>query len=150
MVDLKSEEGAAFGYSIPLFWNREADELPNKGWDWAEAILPNVMIGLGVDVPEAYRGRGIGTFAIGAMKEIARRNSLNRLFLLVHPTMKTKHPQVSMERYVTWADESGMPFDPWLRTHIRLGGKILQVCSECITITGSRFSFVRYFEKIND
>jgi hypothetical protein len=42
-----------------------------------------------------------------------------------------------MESYVTWTTPEGLPFDPWLRVHVRLGGKILAVCHESMRITGT-------------
>lgn len=42
-----------------------------------------------------------------------------------------------MERYIQWQDDQGMPFDPWMRVHARLGAKILRVCPRSMRIEGS-------------
>jgi hypothetical protein len=39
-----------------------------------------------------------------------------------------------MERYVTWTVADGAPFDPWLRVHWRLGGRIVGLCPESMRI----------------
>lgn len=35
-------------------------------------------------------------------------------------------------------NEKGLPLDPWLRVHARLGGRILKPCHESKTIRGTR------------
>lgn len=35
----------------------------------------------------------------------------------------------------TWAD--GLPYDPWLRTHVRAGGRIAGVAQSSWTVSGS-------------
>jgi hypothetical protein len=42
-----------------------------------------------------------------------------------------------MERYVRWTRDDGLPFDPWLRVHARLGAELLEVCAASMTIEGS-------------
>ncbi len=42
-----------------------------------------------------------------------------------------------MESYVSWTTPEGLPFDPWLRVHVRLGGRIVAVCPESMRVTGS-------------
>jgi hypothetical protein len=42
-----------------------------------------------------------------------------------------------MERYIAWRRPDGMLFDPWLRTHERLGADIVKVASESTTVTGT-------------
>lgn len=42
-----------------------------------------------------------------------------------------------MDRYIHWRTEEGAPFDPWLRTHWRLGATILKVAPESMRIVGS-------------
>ena len=41
-----------------------------------------------------------------------------------------------MEEYIRWTNDKGDPFDPWIRVHIKAGGKIISVCSESMTIQG--------------
>ena len=42
-----------------------------------------------------------------------------------------------MEEYITWKDPQGRAFDPWLRVHTRLGGRIVRVSHEAMRITAS-------------
>ena len=40
-------------------------------------------------------------------------------------------------RYIQWQTDEGLPFGPWLRVHVRLGGEIVKVCPRAMRITGS-------------
>jgi hypothetical protein len=41
---------------------------------------------------------------------------------------------VSIEDYVTWTDDAGRPFDPWLRSHLSAGGKLIGPCTRSMVI----------------
>jgi len=51
--------------------------------------------------------------------------------------MKTRYPLTPMKRYVQWRRSDGLPFDPWLRVHARLGGELLEVCDRSMVISGT-------------
>jgi hypothetical protein len=42
-----------------------------------------------------------------------------------------------IERYIHWTRTDGAPFDPWLRTHWRLGASILAVVPLGMLVTGT-------------
>lgn len=42
-----------------------------------------------------------------------------------------------IERYMTWRRDDGLPFDPWLRLHERLGGRMLAPCPGSTRISAS-------------
>lgn len=41
-----------------------------------------------------------------------------------------------MTHYAARQREDGLPWDPWLRTHIRAGGRVVGVCPASMTIGG--------------
>ena len=43
----------------------------------------------------------------------------------------------SMENYIKWKNEQGLPFDAWLRVHARLNAEIVKVCSQAMLIEGT-------------
>jgi hypothetical protein len=43
-----------------------------------------------------------------------------------------------MERYARWTRADGLPFDPWLRVHARLGAELLEVCPASMMVDGAR------------
>ena len=42
-----------------------------------------------------------------------------------------------MQRYVTWTDENGALFDPWLRTYRRPGARIVKVALQAMRVPGA-------------
>ena len=55
----------------------------------------------------------------------------------VRPSWKARYPLVPIARYITWTTEDGLPVDPWLRVHARLGAEIVRPCPRSMTITGT-------------
>ena len=71
------------------------------------------------------------------MKDIAKANGINNIALPVRPSLKSTYPTIDIEKYITWQNEDGLPFDPWIRVHINDGGKIIGVCRKSMAIEGS-------------
>ena len=71
------------------------------------------------------------------MQEIARLAGLKNLIAPVRPSWKERYPLSPIEDYARWSNEKGEPFDPWIRTHVRLGGKIAAPIPESLRITGT-------------
>jgi hypothetical protein len=127
--------------TIPLGWDGTLDGLPAgidgaiaRGFDGGEA---NTLCALIVMIPTAEQRRGISAFALGAMAEIARAHGLTALIAPVRPSWKERYPLVPIAEYVTWRRSDGLAFDPWLRTHERLGARCLKTEPRSLAITGS-------------
>lgn len=71
------------------------------------------------------------------MKEAARRRGVTGLVAPVRPTDKANVPTTSMEDYVTRRRPDGLPMDAWLRTHVRVGGKIVGVAAHSMNVAGT-------------
>jgi hypothetical protein len=50
---------------------------------------------------------------------------------------KDRYPLIPIERYASWRREDGLPFDPWLRVHARLGARILRSEPRSLEITAA-------------
>ena len=144
---VSNEKGDVIGFasSIPLYWT-EQDYGPDGGWDGAiiKGFLdlssdrkPNVLCALSITVAPAYQGQGFSLKMLLFMKELARKYNFKALFAPVRPSHKNFHPEVPIEEYLSWTNSDGLPFDPWVRTHVRLGGKILNVEPSSMKITGT-------------
>jgi len=143
------ERDSPLGYanSIPLRINVENIlELDEEGWDWAlkkgfgdkmQNLLPNILCGLQIGLNKESQGRGISYRLIDGMKQIATKNNFKAVILPIRPSMKCYYPLIKMEDYITWKDEAGLPFDPWIRAHTKLGGKIIKVCKNAMYIPGT-------------
>jgi hypothetical protein len=71
------------------------------------------------------------------MKELARRNGLLGVVAPVRPNFKPKYPELSIGEYADWRREDGELYDPWLRTHERLGGKRLGIAPRAFSVVAS-------------
>jgi hypothetical protein len=136
---------AALGNTVPVVWDGRVENLSPRGWDWAlesgvtgyqRGIAPNTLSAIQAVVAKNYLGQGVSQEILKTMKMIAARHSLNTLIAPVRPNLKHRYPLTPMERYIHWThDETGAPFDSWLRVHWKLGARILRVCPESMTIT---------------
>ena len=141
------EEGltAGDGLAAPLMWDGTIKGLP-EGWDAAleravreyeEGVQPTALTLVAVEVLPSYRGQGVAGLILRAMCKRAAALGLANVIAPVRPTLKERYPLIPMERYVHWLRGDGSPFDPWLRTHWRMGAEVLAVAPRSMTITGT-------------
>jgi hypothetical protein len=132
--------------SIPIVWNGQASKLPERGWDWAlengvETFdlgqSPDTLSAIGIQVDPAQRSRGLSVIALKAMRDIAARHGFRALIAPVRPTLKHLYPLTSIDRYITWTNDRGELFDPWLRVHARLGAQLVGPCHGSMHIHGA-------------
>ena len=81
---------------------------------------------------------GLARCAARRHEQLAAAHGLDSLIAPVRPTWKEHYPLTPIERYVRWRREDGLPYDPWLRTHERIGGRFSMPAPRSMTITGSR------------
>jgi GNAT superfamily N-acetyltransferase len=145
LVDENAGSVVGTGHSLPLAWDGTVGGLP-AGWDAAveQAIddhdqgrSPTAAVGLSATVAGSHRGRRLSRQVIQALRSAAAEHGHRALVLPVRPNRKSAYPLIPMESYVSWTTPEGLPFDPWLRVHVRLGGRIVAVCSESMRVTGS-------------
>jgi hypothetical protein len=135
----------AAGHCIPVFWDGTIEGLPmgldrvlERGVeDLDRGRAPTVVSALLALVPHAHRGRGLSGVVLTAMKSAAAEHGLGALIAPVRPTLKDRYPLTLMERYLRWERDEGLPFDPWLRVHRRLGAEFLGVAPRSMVITGT-------------
>ena len=136
-------ELAGAGFTIPAQWDGTVEGLP----DTIEAIVanglnlwnaaPNTLIAVAALVDNRYRGMHLSSEILKQMKLLAERNSCNDLIVPVRPTWKSRYPLQSIESYAAWRRDDGFLFDPWLRTHERLGATVLACAASTLTVRGS-------------
>ncbi len=128
----------AVGQTVPFRWDGTAADLPES----LAAILaraagaepPNTLSALAALVDPKHRGRGLSAIVIRAMADRARAAGFGDLVAPVRPMLKASYPLAPMERYVAWTDDDGLPFDPWMRVHARLGATIVRVIPVALVI----------------
>ena len=71
---------------------------------------------------------------IRSLVDLAEAKGLRGLVAPVRPTGKVRHPWVPIVDYITWTDESGRVYDPWLRSHLSAGGKLIGPCERSMVV----------------
>ena len=138
----ENERVVAVGNTVPLVWNGALDQLPT-GWDDAfeRAVNdydagrePTTLCAIQATVDRSLQGNGLSRMVLRGMRHRAAEAGLSALIAPVRPTLKSQYPLTSMERYIQWTQPDGSPFDPWLRTHWRLGAQIVKVAEPSMLI----------------
>lgn len=129
--------------ALPLSWDGDPSRLPLRGWD--EVVERSVvgtftgadlttLCALEVSVATGHEGKGLSSIALTALRDHARRAGFDRLIAPVRPTGKARCPDVPMPEYVARRRPDGLPVDPWLRIHERLGGHVIGICPSAMTV----------------
>jgi hypothetical protein len=98
---------------------------------------PDVLSALVAIVDPGRQGGGLSGMIIEGMRAAAGRAGLPALIAPVRPTWKERYPLIPLDHYVHWTRADGLPFDPWIRLHVRLGAELAEVCPESMRITGT-------------
>lgn len=147
LLDTESDRMAAMGNSLPFYWDRPLDELPEGGWDWVFLAAienhksgkePNIQSAIQINIHPDYQSQGLSTRMVKAMRAIGQSKGFRYLVAPVRPNQKSKYPLISIDDYIQWTNEEGLPFDPWLRVHARAGARIIKPCHKAMTIPGTR------------
>lgn len=137
----------AKGYSVPFQWESDpAESLPAAGWD--EVILTaaldrlagrrgNLISALEISIRRDLRGHGLSDIMVTAMRRNAAELGFSSLVAPVRPNAKHLHPEQPINEYAAARRADGLPVDPWLRVHIRAGGRIVGVSNRAMTIVGT-------------
>jgi hypothetical protein len=132
--------------TVPIRFTQDLSTLPEEGWDWEveksirdheSGLAPNTLMGVQVVVNGRHKGKGLSYAAVAEMRRLAARMDLDRLILPARPSEKSSYPLIAMEDYVKWQNADGLPFDSWLRVHVRSGGKMIGICRRAMRIPGT-------------
>jgi GNAT superfamily N-acetyltransferase len=132
-------ETIGYACTLPVRWDGVPEQ---RGLDWAMsngvAGEPTTLCAVVAGVLPSYRGTGVASEILERMRGLATAHGLDCLIAPVRPTWKERYPLTSMESYVLWRREDGFHYDPWIRTHERLGAEILSTAPKSMTVTASR------------
>lgn len=134
---------AAKAYSVPFFL--PDDELPDDGWDGAirrglrtrmAGDEPNMVSAIEIVIRPDLLSKGLSAPIVAAMRENAARLGFAELVAPVRPNGKSDL-DLPMSEYAFQVREDGLPVDPWLRVHVRAGGRIEKVAPRSMVIPGT-------------
>lgn len=148
VVATEGDEIVGHGYSFPFSMSvpGRGPELPDTGWDqvlmWANSdirkgVEPDTLSAVEISVHRDHQGKGLSTLVLNALRDNARAKGFKELLAPVRPNGKHLEPRTPMSEYAYRVREDGLPVDPWLRVHVRAGGKIVKVASAAMCVPGS-------------
>lgn len=147
MFAMDGDTPVAKAYSTPFaFGVAGREQLPDGGWDdvirWQHedrliGRVGNAASALEIVVLKERQGSGIASAMVAALRDNAFRLGHDVLYAPVRPSQKAEEPETPMSEYAFRVRDDGLPYDPWLRVHVRAGGRILKVCPVSMTIAGT-------------
>jgi GNAT superfamily N-acetyltransferase len=119
----------AHANSVPFHWNGDVADLPTDAVALARRALadhrlglrPTALAALQAVVDPAHQGTGLAQRTLEALAAHAAVQGLPDVFAPIRPTQKDRYPLVTLDAYSRWVRADGLPQDPWIRTHHRLG-----------------------------
>ncbi|MGZ6754952.1 MAG: N-acetyltransferase, partial [Nocardioides sp.] len=138
-----SGEVVAAGYSVPVDF--DDDVLPDHGWDCVirnglltslDGREPNAISAVEIAVRPDLQGTGLSPRMLAALRDNAARRGFAELLAPVRPNGKVDVAE-PMTAYAARVRDDGLPVDPWLRVHVRAGGRIVKVAPRSMVVPGT-------------
>ena len=146
----------AHGNAVPLAWSGVTSGLPasaesmvQRARAWRRrGAQPTALGALQVIVHPVSEGLPLSRVVFEVMAALACVGGVSDLFAPTRPTAKHRYPLVDLEWYVRWNREDGLPADPWLRAHHRLGATPVCMAMRWTTVTGTVEDWERWTGKV--
>jgi GNAT superfamily N-acetyltransferase len=145
LFDPDAQEVIAEGHTAPCDWDGTTEGLG----DGIDAMMvaafearaagrrPTALCALAAEVRPRFQGGGLADRILDVMSDVGRDAGLGHLIAPVRPSFKDRYPITPIEHYLEWTRPNGEPFDPWVRIHVRRGGKIAKPIPHSMLITGT-------------
>ena len=123
--------GAAWG--VPIAWDGDPTTLP-RGYsdalvrslaDREAASSCDALVVCAAQVHPGHARSGVASQLLSHLMTVAQGAGLHRVVAPLRLTAKHLHPRVPVEEYVRWRRPDGEAHDPWLRTHERMGARVV-------------------------
>ena len=145
LIDDRTDELVGRGSSVPVAWDGTSKGLPGGVDDVLIAAFggrtpqqpATALCALQAAIMPDHQGRGLSRVIIAAMRDRAMRLGLPDLIGPVRPNRKSLYPLTPIARYVEWRRADGLPLDPWLRVHEKLGATIMGIAERSMTVPGT-------------
>ncbi|MEU7555800.1 N-acetyltransferase [Streptomyces sp. NPDC044571] len=148
LVATDGDEVIGRGFSVPFAQHTKGRDgvLPPRGWDqvllWAfsdlrRGIAPDTVSAIEISIAAGRQGEVLSGRMLSVMRENARARGFTEVVAPVRPSGKPAEPDTPIREYAYRTREDGLPYDPWLRVHVRAGGVIDSIAPFSMTITGT-------------
>jgi len=143
---LIDDKVAAVINTAAFYWDKEDEEIDDGGIYWAlkrishdyySNIRPNTLMALQVIINPIFRGKGLSYYCVKELIRFGKMKNYQRLVIPLRPSMKHKYPLIKAADYMEWRDEYDLPYDPWLRVHVKFGAKLVKKCKG-ICVAGTK------------
>jgi GNAT superfamily N-acetyltransferase len=141
------DDGAvvAGGWGVPFAWDGTYEGLPDgyvgalvravRGRETGTA--PTAFSFMAAAVAPSHDRRGLARFVLGELARRAAADGIPTVVAPLRPTWKHRYPTFSMAEYATWVRPDGLSIDPWIRTHQRMGARVLGPAPRSMTVEGT-------------
>ncbi|NYT95319.1 hypothetical protein [Salinispora sp. H7-4] len=135
----------AGGWGVPIAWDGTLGDLPS-GYDdtmiravegHEAGIKPTSLSFMAVAVDSSHDKRGMAGVVLEELARRAHSDGLAHVVAPLRPTWKDRYPMVPMAEYAGWTRPDGLSIDPWIRTHQRMGARVLGPARRSMVIEGS-------------
>jgi GNAT superfamily N-acetyltransferase len=146
----------ARAFSVPFAFRDGTpgrNELPDGGWDavirWADedrqaGRWPTAVSALEIMVAPVHQRRGVSQRMLEELCTNTWMRGFGDLYAPLRPTDKHKEPHVPFADYVGRTRDDGLPFDSWVRTHVRAGARIVKIAPCSCIIPGTIAEWSRW------
>lgn len=143
---LHEEQIVAVINCMPMNLDIPDNELPEEAFNWGmekgikdfeAGKKMNAALGIQIIIPAEFQGKGLSSIATQELKNMCIKMGIKRLIIPIRPTLKSKYPINDIDKYIKWKNKDGLPFDPWLRVHVRKNAKIINACKKAVEIKGT-------------
>jgi hypothetical protein len=144
LLDASGEPVAGLNCA-PLSWDGTEDDLP-AGWDQQvirtfrgldAGVVPDTLGAVQIVVRADRQGTRLAGTMVEAMKALALEQGFAALIACVRPTAKDQDPFSDIDEYAFRLRDDGLPVDPWIRLHVRLGGRVVRGEPESMRMEGT-------------
>jgi hypothetical protein len=141
----ESDTPVATGWGVPISWLGDVADLPSSFADVLRRAIEvhdsdveaNTFVICGAVVDPGRKGTGTATELIGALSSLGQAQGMTRVLAPLRSTRKHLYPLFTIEDYASWVRDDDLPFDPWLRLHVRMGARVISIAREAQTMTGT-------------
>ncbi|MEU8247024.1 N-acetyltransferase [Nonomuraea sp. NPDC048916] len=146
VADDDAEPGRLVARACMIPYSPKGSELPDDGWDavirrgWLAretAAETSAVSALEITVRRDLIGSGVSPRMVAAMRDHAAAMGFAELVAPVRPNQKHLEPHTPMTEYAFRTRADGLPYDAWLRVHVRAGAKIVKVAPRSMVVAGT-------------